>query len=80
MKHANRYIQDEMDIIIFKTYKHVQQVLEEQGVEHAKELIEMIANDIKKQLLDSDMSITDVEQVYEQLLEEINAVVFEKKH
>jgi len=69
-----------MDTIIFKTYKHVQQVLEEQGVEQAKELILMIASDIKKQLLDSDMSVTDVDQIYEQFLAEINAVVFEKKH
>lgn len=80
MKHINRNIQDEMDTIVYKTYKHIHQVLKEQGVEHAQELILLIGNDIKKQLLDSEMSVDDVEQVYQQFISEINAVVFEKKH
>jgi len=80
MRQVNQLIQDKMDIIILKTFKHVQQVLDEQGVDEAKELIMAIAKDIKKQFIESNMSVDEASELYELFLSEINAAVFGKKH
>ena len=80
MNEIDEYIQNEMDEIIVKTFRHVQPVLDAKGVEQAKELILIIANGIKKQLRESGMSVAETNKIYELFLLEINAVVFEKKH
>ncbi|MFK5895022.1 MAG: hypothetical protein QM504_17535 [Pseudomonadota bacterium] len=80
MKQINEYIQNEMDAIIVKTLTHVLPVLDEKGAGQAKELILMIANGIKTELLEGDMSTADANVIYDMFLNEINAAVFEKKH
>ncbi len=80
MKKINEHIQNEMDAIIVKTQKHVQSVMKEKGKDQAQELILIIAEGIKKQLLEGNMSVTDANMIYEIFIKEINAAVFGKKH
>jgi hypothetical protein len=80
MKPVDRYIRDEMDIIILKTYRHVKQVLDDRGVEEAKDLILMIAHDIKKQFIEGNMSDDEANKLYDLFISEINAAVFGQKH
>ncbi len=80
MDKINQYIQNEMDAIVVKTLSHVQKVLDEQGDAQAQELILMIADGIRQQLLDNDMSVTDANVIYDMFISEINAAAFEKKH
>ena len=80
MKKNNDKIEKEMEAIVCKTVGHIQKALDEQGEEKAKALTMMIANGIREQLGDKDMSTEDVDGIYELFIAEINAAVFDKKH
>jgi hypothetical protein len=80
MNKIDEYMQNEMDEIVVKTLVHVQKILDEKGQEEAEGLVLMIADGIRDQLVDSEMSLEDIAAVRNKFITEINSALLQRKH
>ncbi len=80
MNKIDEYMQNEMDEIVVKTLVHVQKMLDEKGQEKADSLVLMIADGIRDQLADSEMSLEDIAAVRNKFIAEINSALSQYKH
>jgi hypothetical protein len=80
MNEIDQNMQNEMDQMVVKALVHVQKIREEKGPEEADKLIMMIADGIRDQLADSEMSLEDIAAVKKKFITEINSALSQNKH
>ena len=73
-------LQQEMESILLKTMPDVQSVYNEQGEEAAYEVIYLIADGIKNQLLENDVNENFAEEIKENYIQDMTQAVIVNKH